>query len=113
MRSLNMEDSLSLYPRELSGGMVRRVAIARAMVYEPELILYDEPTTGLDPISTRQVVDLMRHMLQTHQHTIFIVTHELHNFVGIVNRMLFIQKGAIVYDGQVDTEIFDRLGESD
>ena len=88
-----------MMPSELSGGMKKRVGIARAIVAEPEYILYDEPTTGLDPIMTRSINKLIKKIHYEDNLTSIIVTHEMKTVYKVATRVLFLDDGIIKYDG--------------
>lgn len=99
LESLGLQDFLDYYPIQLSGGMKKRVAVARASVSNPRVMLYDEPTAGLDPIAAQRVVDLINDLHLKLNITSIVVTHEIHYFVDIVKRVLMIRDGKLVYDG--------------
>ena len=86
-------------PRELSGGMARRVALARATALDPQLILYDEPFTGLDPISLAVIGDLVRRLNAALGATSIIVTHDVQETLKIVDHVVFVADGRIVAQG--------------
>ncbi|MEA2109011.1 MAG: ATP-binding cassette domain-containing protein [Pseudomonadota bacterium] len=88
-------------PSELSGGMRKRVALARALALEPEILFLDEPTSGLDPINARGFDQLVRTLCDTLGLTIFMVTHDLDTITGITDRLLVIGKGVILADGNL------------
>ena len=96
---LGLADFLDYYPAQLSGGMAKRVAVARAVISNPNTMLYDEPTAGLDPITCQRVVDLITQLHGEQKMTSVIVTHEIHYFVSTVKRMIMLRAGKIVYDG--------------
>ncbi len=84
------------YPSEISGGMRKRVGLARAIIHDPQIILYDEPTSGLDPVSSRTIdhlIDSMRHELGV---TSVVVTHDLHSALSIGTRIAMLSGGRIV-----------------
>lgn len=89
-------------PGQLSGGQKKRVAIARAMVGNPAIMLYDEPTTGLDPITAKRVLEVLKRIKEELGTTSIVVTHELHYAYYIADRVILIQKGRIVFDGSTD-----------
>ena len=89
-------------PSELSGGMRKRVALARALALEPELLFLDEPTSGLDPINARGFDQLIRTLCDALGLTIFMVTHDLDTIAGITDRILVIGKGVILKDGTLE-----------
>ncbi|HVN49266.1 MAG TPA: ATP-binding cassette domain-containing protein [Bacteroidota bacterium] len=105
---VNLEGTERLYPEELSGGMKKRVAIARAIAFHPDIILYDEPTTGLDPINGNAVVDLILR-LQQRGTTSIIVTHHLKNAFSVGNSFSIIIDGVIAAAGTAN----DILASSD
>lgn len=88
-----------LKPQELSGGMKKRVAIARALSMDPEYIIYDEPTTGLDPIIADKMNNLMLHLKEKLNKTTVIVTHDLHSAFKVADRIAMLAEGKIVFEG--------------
>lgn len=86
-------------PGELSGGMAKRVAIARATVHEPEVLVYDEPTSGLDPISSRIVDGLIERMREHHFVTSIVITHDMLTAYDVADRVLLLAGGKLVVDG--------------
>ena len=89
-------------PAELSGGMRKRVALARALALEPEILFLDEPTSGLDPISARAFDHLVRVLSDSLGLTVFIVTHDLDTLLSIVDRTIVLSEGKVIADGRVD-----------
>ena len=87
------------WPRELSGGMARRVALARALALDPPLMLYDEPLTGLDPIASGVVMDLIQRLNRSLGLTSIIVTHHVHETLPICDQAVVIANGRIVFAG--------------
>lgn len=90
------DDILHKYPSELSGGMRKRVGLARTLVNEPEIIFYDEPTTGLDPITSRLVYELMLHTQKQLHVTSIIISHDIEIF-NYVDYIALLQNGIIEY----------------
>lgn len=88
-----------LHPHELSGGMKKRVAIARAIIYNPKIIIYDEPTTGIDPISVDKVVSLIEDLHSRLAVTSLVVTHDLEVGLKIADRLAFLLGGKIIFEG--------------
>ncbi|MCM0080027.1 ATP-binding cassette domain-containing protein [Geomonas sp. Red32] len=95
---VGLEDAIDLYPAELSGGMKKRVAIARALAADPGYILFDEPTTGLDPIGVYNICELMRR-LQQQGKTTLMVTHDLHTAFQVSQRFSFLHEARLVFEG--------------
>ena len=89
-------------PSELSGGMRKRAAIARALALEPEVIFLDEPTSGLDPITARAFDRLVRFLVDDLGITILIVTHDLDTLLTVVDRVVVLAGGKVIGDGPVD-----------
>ncbi len=93
LRNVGLENTIDLMPSELSGGMQRRVALARALILKPEIILYDEPTTGLDPITSKEIIQLMRRIQDTYNTSSLIITHDVDCARVISNRMILLVDG--------------------
>lgn len=98
---VNLSGTENLYPDALSGGMKKRVAIARALAFNPKVILFDEPTTGLDPINTTSVLDLIDKLKQNGT-TSVLVTHILDDAIEVGDNFVVINDGAIVESGTLD-----------
>jgi phospholipid/cholesterol/gamma-HCH transport system ATP-binding protein len=99
LHAVGLRAAADLYPRELSGGMARRVALARALALDPPLMLYDEPLTGLDPIASGVIMSLIARLNASLGLTSLIVTHHVHETLPIANRAVVIANGGIVFDG--------------
>jgi len=89
-------------PAELSGGMVKRVALARALALDPELLVLDEPTAGLDPDRSRSFVSLVQTLSQEYALTVFMVTHDVETLTTLSTRVAVLAEGRIVADGALD-----------
>lgn len=96
---VGLEGSEELYPAEMSGGMKKRAALARALVLRPEALLYDEPTTGLDPMMTHRINRLIRELQKKLAVTSVVVTHDLQSAFVVADRLAFLQKGQIRFVG--------------
>jgi phospholipid/cholesterol/gamma-HCH transport system ATP-binding protein len=95
-------DDLNKYPAELSGGMTKRVALARALALDPEIVFLDEPTSGLDPISAGDFDELIRTLQQTLGLTVFMVTHDLESLYTACDRVAVLADGKVVADGPLE-----------
>lgn len=91
-----------LTPAQLSGGMVKRVALARALALEPELLVLDEPTAGLDPDRSASFVRLIRFLQSELHFTVLMVTHDLQTLSALASRVAFLADGRLVFDGPID-----------
>ncbi len=96
---VGLPDTERLYPAELSGGMKKRVGLARALVMEPEVILYDEPTTGLDPIMADAINDLIVEMRERLAITSIAITHDMVSAYKIGHRLAMLYQGKIIFTG--------------
>ena len=90
LANVGLLSAIDLMPAELSGGMKRRVALARALILKPNIILYDEPTTGLDPITAKEIIELMRSIQRTYDTSALIITHDVDCARVISNRMILL-----------------------
>lgn len=99
LKILNLSGTEEMMPSELSGGMRKRVAIARALVGSPEIILYDEPTTGVDPILAKTIVEHIKKLKEELAATSVVVTHELRYAFTIGDSFAMMKDGKIIFDG--------------
>ncbi|MFC5578845.1 ABC transporter ATP-binding protein [Lysobacter niabensis] len=99
LHAVGLRAAADAYPRELSGGMARRVALARALALDPPLMIYDEPLTGLDPIASGVVMSLVRGLNDTLGLTSIVVTHHVHETLPIADHAVMIANGGIVFAG--------------
>lgn len=104
LNALGVEHAAKKMPSELSGGMRKRVAVARALVMEPEILIYDEPTTGLDPITSRTVDDLIDDMRERFGVTSVVISHDMASVFRIAHSINYLYKGSIEASG-TPTEI--------
>lgn len=100
LRLVRMEEAAHLFPSDLSGGMQKRAGLARAMVLNPEIILYDEPTAGLDPVNVENVLDIMNKFKARGIAGIF-VTHDIPAAKKVCDRLLLVDSGKIVFSGGI------------
>jgi phospholipid/cholesterol/gamma-HCH transport system ATP-binding protein len=103
-----MEGDIEKMPSDISGGMQKRVGLARALALEPEILLLDEPTAGLDPISSGEINELILKLQRERQMASIVVTHDLHSAKTISNRLALLDKGNVVIEGK-----FEDLQKSD
>ena len=94
-------DDADKFPAELSGGMTKRVALARALALDPEIVFLDEPTSGLDPISAGDFDELIRTLQQTLGLTVFMVTHDLESLYTACDRVAVLADGKVVAEGPI------------
>jgi phospholipid/cholesterol/gamma-HCH transport system ATP-binding protein len=108
LAEVGMEGNLEKMPSDISGGMQKRVGLARALALEPEILLLDEPTAGLDPISSGEIDDLILKLQRERQMASIVVTHDLHSARTIANRLALLDQGNVIIDGK-----FEDLQQSD
>ncbi len=101
LKLIGLEGKENIMPSDLSGGMQKRVGMARAMIMNPDLVLYDEPTAGLDPVNTLNVIDLMAKFKTDGRSAIF-VTHDIPAAVKLCDRIAIIDEGKIFFEDTVD-----------
>ncbi|WP_431136840.1 ABC transporter ATP-binding protein [Psychroserpens mesophilus] len=93
LENVGLADAIDLMPSELSGGMKKRVALARTLILQPKIILYDEPTSGLDPITAKEIIILMQTIQKTYKTSSLIITHDVDCARVISDRMLLLIDG--------------------
>lgn len=99
LESVGLTEAIDLMPDELSGGMKRRVALARAIMLKPKIIIYDEPTTGLDPITAKEIIQLMRTIQYKYETSSLIITHDVDCARVISERMILLIDGVNYAEG--------------
>jgi phospholipid/cholesterol/gamma-HCH transport system ATP-binding protein len=109
IRILNLTGSERLLPAELSGGMRKRVSLARALIANPEVVLFDEPTTGLDPIMIAQVDDMIALAKQQYQITSVIISHDMASTQRLADNVAFLHDGKIIFYGDYDAFVHAPL----
>jgi phospholipid/cholesterol/gamma-HCH transport system ATP-binding protein len=108
LAEVGMEGNLEKMPSDISGGMQKRVGLARALALEPDILLLDEPTAGLDPISAGEINDLVLRLQQEHHMASIVVTHDLHSAKTIANRLALLNEGNVVIE-----DSFEELQKSE
>lgn len=99
---VNLSGFEDLMPAELSGGMIKRAAIARAIIMDPKLLFFDEPSAGLDPVVAAEIDNLILHLRSAMKMTIVVVTHELESAFKIADRLTVLDQGQILMTGTVE-----------
>jgi phospholipid/cholesterol/gamma-HCH transport system ATP-binding protein len=107
LAEVGMEGDLEKMPSDISGGMQKRVGLARALALGPEILLLDEPTAGLDPISSGEIDDLILKLQREHKMASIVVTHDLHSAKTIADRLALLDQGNVVIEG-----VFEDLQQS-
>jgi phospholipid/cholesterol/gamma-HCH transport system ATP-binding protein len=108
LAEVGMNGGLDKMPSDISGGMQKRVGLARALALEPEILLLDEPTAGLDPISSGEIDDLILKLQRERRMASIVVTHDLHSARTIADRLALLDQGKVVIEGR-----FEDLQQSD
>jgi phospholipid/cholesterol/gamma-HCH transport system ATP-binding protein len=108
LAEVGMDGDLDKMPSDISGGMQKRVGLARALALEPEILLLDEPTAGLDPISSGEIDDLILKLQRERKMASIVVTHDLHSAKTIAGRLALLNEGDVVIEGT-----FEDLQQSD
>ncbi len=102
LSDVGLEDSIDKMPAELSGGMRKRVGLARTIILKPEIILYDEPTTGLDPITTHEISLLIKDIQTKHGTSAIIITHDIECARVTANRITILYEGEFIEEGSIE-----------
>ncbi len=119
LRTLGIEKGFDKYPNELSGGMKKRVALARAIIREPEILLYDEPTTGLDPVTRVTVDELIETLKRELQLTSLVISHDIPSALRLADQIAFLHGGKFAFWGTpkeflaTDHEVIQRFLNAD
>lgn len=108
LENVGLAHTINLMPEELSGGMKRRIALARTLILQPKIILYDEPTTGLDPITSKEILILMKSIQKKYNTSSIIITHDVDCARVISNRMILLVDGMNYAEGT-----FEQLSASE
>jgi phospholipid/cholesterol/gamma-HCH transport system ATP-binding protein len=105
---VGLDGDIDKMPSDISGGMQKRVGLARALALEPEILLLDEPTAGLDPISSGEIDELVLKLQRERKMASIVVTHDLHSAKTIASRLALLNEGDVVIEGT-----FEDLQQSD
>ena len=108
LTSVGLADTIDKMPDELSGGMKKRIALARTLILKPEIILYDEPTTGLDPITGREISELIVEIQKKYNTSAIIIAHDMNCVKITSNRIVILIDGLCYADGT-----YEELSQSD
>jgi phospholipid/cholesterol/gamma-HCH transport system ATP-binding protein len=100
--SVGMEHDVDKMPSQISGGMQKRVGLARALALGPAIVLLDEPTAGLDPITAAEIGDLISQLQEKHKMTSLVVTHDLHGAKHFANRLVMLDQGKVLFEGSFE-----------
>ena len=99
---VGMDQDRAKWPSQISGGMQKRVGLARALALDPEILLFDEPTAGLDPITAEEIGKLIADLKRKHQMSAIVVTHDVHGASAYSDRMLLLHNGNIKAEGSFE-----------
>jgi phospholipid/cholesterol/gamma-HCH transport system ATP-binding protein len=99
---VNLGDAYSLFPSQLSGGMLKRAGLARAIAMDPPLLFCDEPGAGLDPVSLSTLDDLLLNLKKQLGISIILVTHEVSSILRVADRIIFLENGEVLFEGLID-----------
>lgn len=103
LHSVGLEHTVDMMPAELSGGMRKRIALARTLILQPEIILYDEPTTGLDPITSLEIINLMKSIQERYKTSSIIITHDMKCVQLAAHRVAMLIDGKYYAEGSYTT----------
>jgi len=108
---VNLEDAYHLYPSQLSGGMLKRVALARAIAMDPPLLFCDEPGAGLDPVSLESLDRLILNLKNQLGMSVIMVTHEVLSILRVANRVVYLDNGRVMFEGKIEDALSSQLPE--
>lgn len=107
LENVSLPDSIDKMPSELSGGMKKRIGLARTLVVHPQIILYDEPTTGLDPITSDEISDLINETRDKFKNSSIIITHDIKCVKTVADRIIMLKEGKVYKDGSLEEFVND------
>lgn len=108
LENVGLPDAIDKMPSELSGGMKKRIGLARTLVVHPDIILYDEPTTGLDPITSNEISHLINETKAKFNNASIIITHDMNCVKTVADRIVMIKDGKVYKDGNLEEFINDK-----
>ena len=102
LQNVGLPDAIDKMPSELSGGMRKRISLARTIIVDPAIMLYDEPTTGLDPVTSHEISLLINEIQQKYKTSSIIITHDIECARTVANRLIMLQSGKVYKEGKLD-----------
>lgn len=111
LRQVGLEGTYDLYPKELSGGMRKRAAVARALVMDPRILFCDEPSAGLDPVTAGSLDDMLLRLKSSLGMTMVVITHEIRSIRRIADRIAYLHGGRILFTGTVAEAVQSGIPE--
>jgi phospholipid/cholesterol/gamma-HCH transport system ATP-binding protein len=109
LENVGLADAIDKMPADLSGGQRKRIGLARTIIVDPQIMLYDEPTTGLDPVTSDEISSLMLNIQEKYKTSSIIITHDLACARKVANRMLMLEDGKVYLEGK--PEIFEHSAD--
>ncbi len=106
---VGLEYAIDKMPSELSGGMKKRIGLARALILHPKIMLYDEPTTGLDPVTSKEIARLILEMQRKFKMTNIVVTHDMVVALSTADKILLLDNGHFIFEGTSEDLINSKL----
>jgi phospholipid/cholesterol/gamma-HCH transport system ATP-binding protein len=105
LRLVNLEGTYNMLPSSLSGGMLKRAALARAIIMDPPILFCDEPGSGLDPVSLASLDNLILNLKRLLGITVIMITHEVSSIFRVADRIIFIDEGRVIFEGTLDEAV--------
>ena len=99
LENVSLPDAIDKMPSELSGGMKKRIGLARTLINNPKILLYDEPTTGLDPITSDEISDLINKTKEKYKTSSIIISHDIRCVKAVADRIIMLKDGAVYKEG--------------
>ncbi|MDD2986709.1 ATP-binding cassette domain-containing protein [Flavobacterium sp.] len=108
LENVSMPDSIDKMPSELSGGMKKRIGLARTLISNPKILLYDEPTTGLDPITSNEISELINYTKEKFKTSSIIISHDINCVKTVADRIIMLKDGMVYKEGTLDEFLNDK-----